>query len=264
MGVVSSPLHPALASAIGRWIAPGGRARTNGLVNGSALVGIAVALLVFGMLIRVLDWPRAFFVGPPRRPRESPPPGRGSSPRRPPEHRPQVAKAPGESRIRDLLGGPELWTNRSLILLTLSYAAVSYFQYLFFYWMTHYFKTVLKLPESQSQTYAAIPPLAMGKLRHAPGARLVERSAERRLGPRRAWRIVPMAGMTAGGVFLILGIFRDRAWNHRDMGWAAAAARRGGDGRGAVLGHRHRETRGTSGRDTPAAFFNMGATPAGW
>ena len=42
--------------------------------------------------------------------------------------------------------------HRSLILLTLSYATVNYFQYLFFYWMNYYFQTVLALPESTSRS----------------------------------------------------------------------------------------------------------------
>src|SRR6185437_11524634 len=51
--------------------------------------------------------------------------------------------------------------SRSLVLLTLSYAAVGYFQYLFFYWMNYYLRRGLELPEQTSRVYAAIPPLAM-------------------------------------------------------------------------------------------------------
>src|SRR5207244_3216025 len=38
-----------------------------------------------------------------------------------------------------------LLANRSLVLLTLSYAAVGYFQYLFFYWSQQYFDKVLEV-----------------------------------------------------------------------------------------------------------------------
>ena len=58
--------------------------------------------------------------------------------------------------------------HRNLILLTLSYAAVGYFQYLFFYWVHHYFETVLKLGEQESRWYAMIPRLCMA-CQHAAG-----------------------------------------------------------------------------------------------
>src|SRR5262249_9812931 len=37
-----------------------------------------------------------------------------------------------------------LLRNRSLVLITLSYGAIGYFEYLFFYWMTYYFSKVLQ------------------------------------------------------------------------------------------------------------------------
>ena len=42
-------------------------------------------------------------------------------------------------------GWSTLLRNRSLLLITLSYAAVGYFQYLFVYWMQFYFDKVLSL-----------------------------------------------------------------------------------------------------------------------
>ena len=46
--------------------------------------------------------------------------------------------------MNDVLG---LFRNRSLVLLTLSYGAYSYVQYLYFYWIEYYFGKVLKLPD---------------------------------------------------------------------------------------------------------------------
>ena len=39
----------------------------------------------------------------------------------------------------------DLLRNRSLLLLTVSYSAVGYFEYVFFYWMGYYFENVVKL-----------------------------------------------------------------------------------------------------------------------
>src|SRR5207244_7842529 len=54
-----------------------------------------------------------------------------------------------------------LLTNRSLILLTVSYAAVGYFEYLFYFWMHFYFEGILKLGKYESRDYATILYLAM-------------------------------------------------------------------------------------------------------
>ena len=60
-------------------------------------------------------------------------------------------------------GDPEpLWgRGRSLFLLTLSYAAVGYFQYLFFYWLHYYFNSVLHMDKTDSRYFAGLPNLAM-------------------------------------------------------------------------------------------------------
>jgi MFS family permease len=48
-----------------------------------------------------------------------------------------------------------------VLLITLSYSAIGYFQYLFFYWMHYYFDEVLKLGKDESRLYYALPVLAM-------------------------------------------------------------------------------------------------------
>ena len=62
------------------------------------------------------------------------------------------------------MGAPGWWAllgNHRLILLTLSYAAVGYVEYLFFFWMHYYFEKVLHLGTSASRFYAAVLYLAM-------------------------------------------------------------------------------------------------------
>jgi MFS family permease len=209
MGIVSAPLHPALARAVGNWMPQDKRSRTNGLVNGSALVGIALTPLGFGGLIGRFDWPGAFLImagltavlaliwtayssdGP---------------------------GADGQHAINDELPVPERpppWTdllaNRSLLLLTASYGAVNYFQYLFFYWISYYLVTVLQVPEEKSRVYAAIPPLAMAV--GMPLGGLLSDQLEQLSGTSRTRKIVPMAGMTVGAVLLIIGVLaREPAW----------------------------------------------------
>jgi MFS family permease len=251
LGVVFTPLHPGSARAIGLWVPADRQSRTNGLVNGSALLGIAATPPAFGALIDRFGWPVAFLIAA----------GLTASLalvwatfapeglRRPVT--PAGGPAPPTGSWRTLLG------HRSLVLLTLSYAAVGYFQYLFFYWMTYYFQTVLRLPESTSRLYAAIPPLAMAA--GMPLGGWVSDRLERAVGTSRGRRVVPMAGMTAGALLLVLGaVAGEPSWI---VCWFALALGAVGAAEGPFwataveLGGR----RGGS----SAAFFNTGGNAGG-
>src|SRR5262249_15331609 len=73
---------------------------------------------------------------------------------------------PAWNRDRHPAAGPAtggwklLLGNRSLVLLTLSYGAVSYFEYLFTFWMHHYFDDVLHMGKIESRYYAGVLYLA--------------------------------------------------------------------------------------------------------
>lgn len=203
MGALSAPLHPGLARSVAHWVPSGRCSRTNGLVNGSALVGIAVTPLLFGTLIDRFDWPAAFlimagvtaalgvvwtFYAADR----TSGPGELNSEGLPLEH----------ISLHSLL---DLFRHRGLMLLTLSYAAVGYFQYLFFYWMNYFFQNVLHLPATESRFYAAIPAMAMAV--GMPLGGWLSDLLEDAHGTASRRKVVPMAGMLGGAIFLVLGIF---------------------------------------------------------
>jgi MFS family permease len=185
MGLVTVPLHPAAATAVGLWMPRGERNRVNGLITGAALLGVACTYKVFGWLIAKLDWQRAFLITgfvtavvgviwlivSPRSVKQS--------------ERTEI------SGLGLLIGNQSVW------LLTLSYAAIGYFQYLFFYWMHYYFDDVLHLGKDASLYYAGIPPLTMAFCMPI-GGWLSDRSARRSL--------VPMAGMALGALLLGCGV----------------------------------------------------------
>ena len=215
MGLFTTPLHPGCARAVSDWTPLPQRSLTNGLVNGAALLGIACTYRIVGVLIEQFDWPTSFIIT-------------GSftalltvlwticSAARPTMRTASSPLNPISPRERGSSGGASSnWTsllkNRSLILLTVSYAAVGYFQYLFFYWMHYYFDTVLNLGKSESQFYAGIPPLAMA-VGMPLGGWLSDR-LQRKLGFRWGRAIVPLAGMITGAVLLGLGVIaKDPMW----------------------------------------------------
>lgn len=97
-----------------------------------------------------------------------------------------------------------LLTNRSLVLLTISYATIGYFQYLFFYWMQYYFDEVLHLGSEASRFYATIPNLAMAGGMFVGGS--ITDSVCRSYGTRLGRSTVAICGMIGGTAFLGLGI----------------------------------------------------------
>jgi MFS family permease len=98
----------------------------------------------------------------------------------------------------------KLLTNRSLVLLTISYGAVGYFEYLFFYWMNYYFAQRLRLGQDESRFYSSIPPLAMvvGMI----GGGWVSDAMVRLLGFSRGRKGVPVLGMIVGAAMLYVGV----------------------------------------------------------
>lgn len=221
MGIFSAPLHPSLARMVGNWVVPEARSRTNGLVNGTALFGIACTPTAFSALIGRFGWPSAFLImagvtaavtlawsllaSEHPTPAGATGPGKGLA---------SAKTRPVPFRL--------LLSHRGLVFLTLSYAAVGYFQYLFVYWTNYYFQDVLKLPPETSHWYAAIPPLAMAI--GMPLGGWFSDQLERAWGRRRSFGLVPMVGMTAGAVFLILGAWTTNpAWGVTCFGLALGA-----------------------------------------
>ena len=146
-GVCNSPLHPGAAHVVSGVMQPQRRATANGFITAGALVGIACCYPGFGWLMDSFSWPLAFvisgfllacfgvfwfFTASPIV-HETPNSDDGED-----------SESTDKSRM-DLLTDPNLW------LITLSYAAYGYFQYLFFYWMGYYFKEVLNVPAEDAR-----------------------------------------------------------------------------------------------------------------
>ncbi|WP_010584577.1 MFS transporter [Schlesneria paludicola] len=200
MGVFNAPLHPAAARMVSQCVEPRSRVLANGFVTFSACVGMAATYSVMGYLIDHCGWTWALGVssvmtlivtlawtsGTQRSPKE-----------------PQ--SSPPNAQIHD--GQLSLWhvlRQPSVICITLSYAAMGYFQYLFFYWINFFFETVQQQDRSVARWYATIITLSMG-LGMVGGGWLVGQIPAR-LSPRWRRSLVPVLGMISSGLIFEVGL----------------------------------------------------------
>ena len=239
LGVANAPLHPGTSRMIPLWIPVSQHGWANGLLQGAAGCGIAGVSIIFGYLIDWFEWRWAFFIlgavmgfltlvwmvyatdDPKRHPSVNQAEleiiqglngGRQllSGGREPPESY-DNPPAQGAYAPRSEANWYSLLCNRSIVLITISYGAVGYFEYLFFYWMNYYFVEILKLDKEVSRFYSSIPPLAMVAGMIAGG--WLSDVMVRVIGFRGGRKFVPVAGMAAGAVFLYVGVrASDPAW----------------------------------------------------
>lgn len=216
MGVFSAPIHPAGARLVSHWVPWGARPGANGLVTASACVGIAATYFGFGFLMDHYGWPLAFVVAGLATtglaalwtayvtdwPAQHSQANHAERVLIDPTARAEVEIAPTDGPPK--AAASSLLANRSLVFLTISYAAVGYFEYLFFYWMERYFGTELGLDTETSRLYSTICTLAMG-VGMFGGGRLADR-LQQLLGQRRGRALVPAVGMVLGALLLIPGI----------------------------------------------------------
>jgi ACS family glucarate transporter-like MFS transporter len=180
LGAVIAPIYPASGRIVNHWVPFRRLALANALVTGAAPLGVAGAYELFNRLCDQYTWPVAFYI-------------MGALTgvvaavwawygRNDPAEHPSVNEAERKLIAAGTSGGvrapagevamgetppphPGVWRdilgNRSLWLITVSYATMGYVEYLVFYWSEYYFKTVLKFGPETSRVAAMIPPLTM-------------------------------------------------------------------------------------------------------
>ncbi len=200
LGLTNAPLHPGSARMVFETLPPQSRAMANGMVTFAACLGIALTYLVFGTLIDLFDWPFAFVIS-------------GGvtfivalvwtyGTRQASEQADSVG-ASSRARFNPSALLPVL-RRRSVVCLTLSYAAYGYFQYLFFYWVGYYFKTIQQQDAHVARGYSTIITLAMG-VGMLSGGWLSSRVPVT-FSPRARRMLIPVVGMIASGVVFELGL----------------------------------------------------------
>ena len=198
-GACSAPLHPGAAHVASDLMPDRHRATANGMRTAGALIGIAFSYPIFGWLMDTFGWPWAFVVS-----------GgvliafgvlwkRVASPSLP-APQPSVSTATESDSLAALL----LLRQSNLWLLALSYAAYSYLQYLFFYWLDYYFKTELKVSDADSRRASFYIFLAMGAGMAIGG--LSTGVMCKLFGTSRGRRCIVMIGLILGALFARLGV----------------------------------------------------------
>jgi MFS transporter, ACS family, D-galactonate transporter len=193
-GLWNAPLHPGAAHVVADVMPPRRRVTANGMVTAGALIGIAFCYPVFGLLIDRLTWPWAFFVS------GAALAGFGvvwhlTASRLAPAH-----ETPSKQAAVDwsILKRRELW------LISLSYTAFGYFQYLFFYWMDYYFKDVLHVAKVDARNDSFWITLAQGAGMILGG--LCTDSVCRWIGVVPGRRVIVMTGMGVGAVGALVAV----------------------------------------------------------
>ncbi len=186
LGLVTAPLHPGAAHLVYEQAPSASKSTANGLVNAAACAGIASTYLVMGKLIDLFDWPLAFLISSGMTLVIALTWTKGTEPSR-------AARTLAASRTPwSLAGFRSVLRHRSMICITLSYAAYGYFQYMFFYWITYYFETIRHEDMSVSRWYSTVITLAMG-VGMISGGWLTDH-VPRRFSPRRGARSCRSSG----------------------------------------------------------------------
>jgi ACS family glucarate transporter-like MFS transporter len=199
LGIASAPLYPACALVTRNWIPPIFHARVQGLVIAGSSLGAALSPVLFTWLLNRFEWRTAFL------PAALAPAAlaavwywfaRDTAPSKEPSV--EVLK-----QARTPTPWLRLLANRNLWLLTCAYAALGYFQYIFFYWMYYYFGQVLHLSEAASARYTGMLFLVEGLIMPLGG--LVSDRLAKIRGLQFGRRWVPIASLALAAALTCAG-----------------------------------------------------------
>jgi ACS family glucarate transporter-like MFS transporter len=197
LGVVTAPLYPSCAIMNARWTPPRRRARVWGWVASGTGIGGALAPLLFAWMTAQYGWRKSFVISALVTgalsaiwyfyTRDFP-------------HAPQTPAAIAPKlrvRWREMF-------RQHLILLTVSYLTTNYFEYIFFYWLYYYFVQIRHASSRESAISSAVIWTAWAIMTPV-GGWISDRLADR-LGVKKGRRLVPVLGLTAAGILLIVAI----------------------------------------------------------
>lgn len=195
LGIGESPTFPAAAQAISRYIPAEARGRANGLVIAAIGLGSAIAPPLVGFVMVRFGWRTALAVS--GLPALAVAIGWLTVKRMPPEVEAAATPLKAEANERGRLG------TRSFVLLTASYTLQGYVGYIFVFWFYLYLVDVRGFSLLKGALLSSLPWLL--SIISIPLGGAVSDLLAKRLGPAWGRRVVPMAGLVGGSVFISVG-----------------------------------------------------------
>ncbi len=198
LGITTAPLYPACARMTANWIPMVYHARVQALIIAGSSVGAAISPFLFTWIMLKFNWRMPFLAAAFATAgltvwwlwfaRDYPPSRQPS---------------PTNRAVRTNQSWVALLRDRNLLLITLAYGALGYFQYIFFYWMYYYFGEVLHMSTEASARYTTLLFVTEGAIMPVGG--FVSDRLTRLYGPQFGRRIVPIAGLCLAATFTYFG-----------------------------------------------------------
>jgi ACS family glucarate transporter-like MFS transporter len=208
LGIGEAPTFPAAAQAISRHIPPAARGRANGLVIAAIGLGSAIAPPLVGFVMVRYGWRAALAVS--GLPALAVAIAWIAVKRMPPEVGPATARAGDAPGVTAPAAGAAAaaderrrFRTRSFVLLTASYTLQGYVGYIFVFWFYLYLVDVRGFSLLKGALLSSLPWLL--SIVSIPLGGAVSDALVKRLGPAWGRRVVPMAGLIGGSVFIAVG-----------------------------------------------------------
>jgi ACS family glucarate transporter-like MFS transporter len=144
-GIAQAPLFPAVNKTNANWSHPDQRARVQGLVASGAGLGSAMSPFAVTALIAWSGWQAAFILAGVLSIVASAVWWKSAS-EAPPNRYARAQPAPWRT----------LFSNRNLMLLTIGFTALDYYEYIFFYWIFYYFGEIRKMSAGDTAFYSTV------------------------------------------------------------------------------------------------------------
>jgi sugar phosphate permease len=210
VGVCTAPLYPACGRMNANWFPSTRQGLVWGVVAGGAGIGSALSPSLFAWMIPRYGWRNSFWLAGAvtallatvwawyarDRPSENRS-ARNAKPCSPASLQPQAIATDRRLGLRKLL------TNRNVVLLALGYGTVSYFEYIFFYWMYYYFREIRRLSQSETSIYTTVIFLAWVVM--TPLGGWLSDRLTRTFGKKTGRPIVPVCCILLSAFLLFLG-----------------------------------------------------------
>ena len=202
LGIGEAPTFPAAAQAISRHIPPEARGRANGLVVAAIGLGSAIAPPLVGWVMVRFGWRAAIAVS------ALPALAAGLAWLGVRNMPPELDAAKAEAAAAAPTGGR--LASRSFVLLTASYTLQGYVGYIFVFWFYLYLVDVRGFSLLKGAVLSSLPWLL--SIVSIPLGGAVSDALVKRLGEARGRRVVPMAGLVGGSVFIAVGAHTGNAY----------------------------------------------------